>query len=548
MASGAAGPAAAKRLKVGMPRWAEALIAEQPWKGGLEPAQDFQEEVCVQGGLPDGLAGTLFMAGPGRIRLADEKHAHWFDGDGSVAAVSLEPSRANPDAAPPSFTAKLTHRFVRNPRFQAQARAGEEAGFAARGVWTQARGGVLGNMFRDPTDAHNTAILNQAGRLLVLWEGGHPKEIDPATLQTLDTRPLSLPAASTFSAHPKRDPATGALYNHGAQLSARGTELEVMRVEGEEVVQSVTHHLGQDLILIHDSALTENFLVYLLSPWYCPWSASWRIPTGLSSVGGLFQWRPNAGTRCLLVRKTDFSIARDMMLPPLNFIHIANAYESDNKVHILLAQYRNPDRSVLEAKFADMYSASFGPEDTADLVLWTVDPLSTQAATQRPMMPADSGALGLEFPHVADMSLGRNARYVFAAGRQEKVPGRPGWFDALQKLDTHRGSVQVHRLPEGHFTNEPVLVLRPGASAEDDGFLVTLVYNSAKHSSYFLALDAARLDAPPVVIAEFTRHVPFRLHGEFVRARDLALAQTMAIQRSYSPILEVKARDCCVVL
>ena len=58
-----------------------------PWRGGLEPCGDVSYELdasCIAGKLPAGLRGTLYRAGPGRIRVAQHLYGHWFDGDGAV--------------------------------------------------------------------------------------------------------------------------------------------------------------------------------------------------------------------------------------------------------------------------------------------------------------------------------------------------------------------------------------------------------------------------------------------------------------------------------
>jgi carotenoid cleavage dioxygenase-like enzyme len=53
-----------------------------------------------------------------------------------------------------------------------------------RGAWTQSEGGLLGNLFKLPTNPANTSAVWWAGKLLALCEGGMPVEVDPDTLQT----------------------------------------------------------------------------------------------------------------------------------------------------------------------------------------------------------------------------------------------------------------------------------------------------------------------------------------------------------------------------
>ncbi len=62
-----------------LPAWATAFQTPEEVNG---PVTD------VEGRVPDGLAGTLYRVGPGKLDLAH----HLFDGDGLVSAVRFDPS------------------------------------------------------------------------------------------------------------------------------------------------------------------------------------------------------------------------------------------------------------------------------------------------------------------------------------------------------------------------------------------------------------------------------------------------------------------------
>ena len=65
-------------------------------------------------------------------------------------------------------------------------------------------------------NAANTSVLALPDRLLALWEGGLPHSLDLQTLETQGTDDLgSLESGSSYSAHCKRDPITGNIFNFG---------------------------------------------------------------------------------------------------------------------------------------------------------------------------------------------------------------------------------------------------------------------------------------------------------------------------------------------
>ena len=60
---------------------------------------------------------------------------------------------------------------------------------------------------------------------------------------------------------------------------------------------------------------------------------------------------------------------------------------------------------------------------------------------------------------------------------------------------------------------------RPDGRAEDDGWLLTLVYDATTDTSGIAVLDARDLQRGPIARAWFDHHVPFTFHGNFAPAR-----------------------------
>ena len=50
---------------------------------------------------------------------------------------------------------------------------------------------------------------------------------------------------------------------------------------------------------------------------------------------------------------------------------------------------------------------------------------------------------------------------------------------------------------------------------EDDGFVVTLVFDAAVDRTQIVGLDARDLSASPLFVARLRHHVPYSLHGTF---------------------------------
>lgn len=162
----------------------------------------------IEGAIPEGLRGTLYRIGPGRLDIDGHPMSHIFDGDGMVSRIRIGPDGLH-----------YRNRYVRTESF---ARTNETRR-PAKGFSTQRIGGPLANALRFPDNLANTSVLLHGDTLYALWEGGRPHRLDAETLQTHGPESFdgALKRLGAFSAHPKVDPETGTSSTSGS-TSFRG--------------------------------------------------------------------------------------------------------------------------------------------------------------------------------------------------------------------------------------------------------------------------------------------------------------------------------------
>jgi all-trans-8'-apo-beta-carotenal 15,15'-oxygenase len=119
-----------------------------------------------------------------------------------------------------------------------------------------------------------------------------------------------------------------------------------------------------------------------------------------------------------------------------------------------------------------------------------------------------------EFAMVNPARQGLPARFSWMAVAERERGNDP--LQALMKLDLASGERRVWSAAPRGFVSEPVMVPRPGAAAEDDGWLLTLVWNGARCASDLVVLDAASM--AEVAVVELPLAIPYGLHGSFVPA------------------------------
>ena len=81
------------------------------------------------------------------------------------------------------------------------------------------------------------------------------------------------------------------------------------------------------------------------------------------------------------------------------------------------------------------------------------------------------------------------------------------------KHDLLRGTTEVHDYGSGRMTSEPVFVRKPGAAAEDEGWILSYVYDPKRDLSDVVILEAQDFGGEPLATIRLPVRVPFGFHG-----------------------------------
>jgi all-trans-8'-apo-beta-carotenal 15,15'-oxygenase len=453
---------------------------------------------AARGAIPPELVGTLYRNGPGRLERGGQWVHHPFDGDGMITALRFEGGKA-----------ELRNRFVRTVGFEAEEKAGK---FLYRGVFgTQKPGGIAANAFDlRLKNIANTHVVRLGDQLLALWEAAEPHALDPATLETRGLSRLGglLRKGEAFSAHPRFDPGHHGgprMVTFGVKAGPRST-IRLMEFSSEGALLADSKHSFKGFAFLHDFAITPNWAVFLQN-------AVAFNPTGfvLGQKGAaqcLASKPGEKGQFWLIPRSSGTAAGREplQIAAPEGFVfHHLNAFEQ-------------ADELVVDSIYYDDFP-SIGP----DVDFRQVD-FETIPAGQlvRCRINLDTGAVSkelleertCEFAMVNPERQGLDARYAWMAVAERERGNDP--LQAIKKLDLSTGEGRVWSAAPRGFVSEPLMVPRPGASADDDGWLLCLVWNGARCASDLVILDAASLTE--VAVLELPLAVPHGLHGSWAPA------------------------------
>ncbi|HEY6598774.1 MAG TPA: carotenoid oxygenase family protein, partial [Pseudomonadales bacterium] len=91
-----------------------------------------------------------------------------------------------------------------------------------------------------------------------------------------------------------------------------------------------------------------------------------------------------------------------------------------------------------------------------------------------------------------------------------------GGFPSIIKHDLKTGTRSTFEFGAGRHGAEPYFVARSGAQAEDDGYLMTFVYDEGSAKSELVIIDAQDLSAAPLAQVFLPTRVPYGFHGSWI--------------------------------
>ncbi len=435
-------------------------------RGNFAPVKDEVTafDLPLQGAVPRGLHGRYVRNGP---NPKTGESSHWFLGDGMLHGVELRDGRA----------VWYRNRWIRTRAFVEDVKA------------------IGPDGTRDLTvGVANTHIIAHAGRMLALVETSFATEVT-RELETVGCFDFGGRLTTGMTAHPQICPRTGELHffgysflppfltYHRADAGGRLVQSEVIEVPGPT--------------MIHSFAITDRHVVFMDLPVV--------FDLELAMAGTMpYRWSDEYGARVgVMPRGGTNADVRWVNVTPCYVFHPLNAYE-DEHGSIVMDVVRHPH--LWRAGPSAIWTSD--AQTPACLHRWRID-LSAGRASEHPL---DDRAV--EFPRCDDRRLGLAHRYGYAVYTERGVDHSTG--TSLIKYDLRTGASAVHDFGPGRVPAEPVFVPASSTVPEDEGWLMTYVYDAARDGSDLVILDAADFTGRPLATIALPQRVPFGFHGSWI--------------------------------
>lgn len=416
---------------------------------------------------------------------------HPFDGDAMLHAMHFEDGKAY-----------YRNRFVETTGFLAEQAAEKSLwpGILAPGEYRRRGWGAIGAM----KDNAGTDVHCHAGKLLaVMSQGSEPWRLDPVTLENLgpdenwaaDVMPIGV------TAHYKVDVFTGEMmfFNFG----------ETYPYMSYGVVDSenrLVHYVPIELEGArwpHDLGVTKNYsILHDLPFFFCP-EAKKR------GEHKLVFHREKPSRFGIIPRHGTNEDIKWFEASPCYILHLSNCYEDGDEIVMDGCISVDPAMPPV-GKISNLY----------EKILDHLDKHRTKTRFHRWRFNMKTGQTTeeflddevTEFPFFANSVCGYPYRYSYG------TLFKPGdWlFTGIKKYDLLKGSETRFEYGPERYGSEPHVALRPNATAEDDGYIVTIVTDMLRNVSECLVFDATDIAVGPIATIELPERISTGTHACWV--------------------------------
>ena len=243
---------------------------------------------------------------------------------------------------------------------------------------------------------------------------------------------------------------------------------------------------------MHDFAVTEQHAIFLDLPVV--------MNISLARKGSMpYQWTPEYGARLGIMPKSGGNADVRWFEIPLCFIpHVMNAFDDGEYV-------------VLRADRADTFGLN-QTVGTRDIKMspheWRLN-LKTGTVSECQLSDIVSA-----LPRVDERRVGHSHRYGYA---MQFPDGEASTLTVgLVKYDLKDGTHVLHDFGPGRVAAEPVFVPASSNAGEDEGWVMSFVYDHREDHSDLILLDATAFSDAPVATIHLPQRVPYGAHGNWI--------------------------------
>ena len=471
--------------------------------------------------VPSWLSGTYVRNGPGQISFGSSRRVltSWLEGFAKVHSFKLSGENVLFSGA-----------MLQSPNYVASVKAGELVHMITLNKfdteeeewnwWEKLQ--IVAKMFTMDEGGNNNPALwrigpQDDGIYLAVTDAKVATRFNISDLSTIGQEyPSGYPFTLNGCAHWMREPGTdNSIYFNFKKGFTGPPWMEVLRYTPESTFQSpevIATFKPTKFSYIHSFSITENYAVFLFYPVKIDPK---RYPESNFHVFELFDGNNKTDTTDIFVVNLKNGEVKGPFSSPWIFsTHHVNAYEN-SATEIILDLAPTPFENMREyLKLDNMMNppasgtkeAEISTTDDLEVLRYNIDIATGDVKISKFPNVIDSKFVNtFDFPTINEDYRGK--KYCYAYGVSAFAYSRT----ALVKKNVCDASEDKVIYMENHYQSEMHFLPRPGSTAEDDGTLITIVFDGHKEQSYLLLIDANTFK--PINKAYLPHNIPWSAHG-----------------------------------
>ncbi|KAL5057766.1 hypothetical protein RYX36_029370 [Vicia faba] len=521
---------------------------------------------AVEGAIPtDFPSGAYYLTGPGIFKDDHGSTVHPLDGHGYLRSFTFNNATKE---------VKYMAKYIKTEaQVEEYDRKTDSWRFTHRGPFSVLKGGKKIGNTKVMKNVANTSVLMWGNKLLCMWEGGNPYEIESSTLDTVGKFAMTDGCVSAdhreshggdfwevaakllkpilygiFKMPPKR------LLSHYKLDSSRNRLLTVSCNAEDMLLPRSNFTFTEydsnfkmvekqefkipDHMMIHDWAFTNTHYIVFANRIKLDVLGSVEAVCGASPMISALTVNPSKSTSpiYLLPRFPNKSESkkRDWRIPleipsQLWLLHVGNAFEVKQAHGNLDIQILASACSYQWFNFRKLFGYNWqtrhldpsimnvkGENALPHLVQVSIKLDSDYNCQECDVKPIHKWKKSADFPAINPAFSGKQNRYLYSAttlGSRKSLPSFP--FDTVVKFDLATNSVQTWTAGNRRFIGEPIFV--PKGDDENDGYLLVVEYATSMQRCCLVILNPKEIGTKKALVArlEIPMHLNFPLgfHG-----------------------------------
>lgn len=460
-------------------------------KRGFTTLEEQMENLIlpIEGEVPEWLTGTLIRNGAAKFEVNDESYKHWFDGLAMLHKFSFKEGQI-----------VYTNQFLKSKAYQSSL---EKRRIVYPEFATTPNGSRLKTFFlyatQQFTDNASVNVSKINDHYLALTETPHRVEFDPNTLSALRRFKYDDPMTGHLTTvHPHFDDQKQEIINYITRFSLTSS-YNIYKIKYGSTKRELICSLPVKLpSYMHSFSITQNYVILSEYPFFI--NPCKLLISGKPFIDSL-TWQPKKGVNFLVIDRRTGRLLGNFKSEPIFAFHHINAFEDTGKILLDLVAY--PDPAIIRALYLNNFSTKQFNIPTAELRRYQLN--LAQKTVEFYCLSKDF----VEFPRI-NYRLVNTHNYNYVYGLSDH--NSSGFTNKIVKFTISKRTAQ-YWFREYHFPGEPVFVMAPGATQEDEGVILSLVLNTKENVSYLLILDA--ISFTELAKAKIPYPIPFGSHGQY---------------------------------